>query len=101
MTHVSNEHSFRDAVTSVSFDAILADYNLPGFSGMTALEIARDVVPDTPFLFVSGSIGEERAIDALRNGATDYILKDRASRLPSAVGRAPAGRDEPSLRSEA
>jgi sigma-B regulation protein RsbU (phosphoserine phosphatase) len=99
--HVMTEQGFRDAVVSGSFDVILADYHLPGFSGMAALEIAVAAAPETPFLFVSGSIGEERAVEALRRGATDYIIKDRISRLPAAVQRARTECDERRRRIEA
>lgn len=66
-------------------DLILSDWNLPGFSGLRALELMRDRGLDIPFLIVSGAIGEEAAIDALHRGADDYILKDRLGRLGSAV----------------
>jgi two-component system, NarL family, sensor histidine kinase UhpB len=69
-------------------DLVLADYTLPGFDGMTALRQFREMHPDAPFIFVSGSLGEERAIEALKNGATDYVLKDRLQRLPAVVRRA-------------
>ncbi len=69
-------------------DLILADYSLPSFDGLAALELVRRKSPEIPFVFVSGSIGEERAIEALRLGATDYLLKDRLSRLVPAVQRA-------------
>jgi two-component system, NarL family, sensor histidine kinase UhpB len=66
----------------------LADYTLPGFDGIAALRQVRERWPDVPFVFVSGSLGEERAIDALKSGATDYVLKDRMQRLPAVVRRA-------------
>lgn len=69
-------------------DIILADYSLPGFDGSEALVIAREKCPDVPFVFVSGAIGEERAIESLKSGATDYVLKQRLSRLVPAVRRA-------------
>ena len=70
------------------YDVILSDFQLPGFDGMEALGLARRIVPDTPFVFLSGTIGEERAIDALRQGASDYVLKERMKRLPVAIQRA-------------
>jgi two-component sensor histidine kinase len=70
------------------FDLILSDFSLPDFDGVAALQIARELAPETPFIFVSGVLGEEFAIDALKQGATDYILKQRLERLPSAVTRA-------------
>jgi two-component system, NarL family, sensor histidine kinase UhpB len=73
---------------------VLADYSLPGFDGFKALSILRDRCPDVPFIFVSGSLGEERATEALRSGATDYVLKDRLRRLPAVVRRALAETEE-------
>ena len=80
----------RCAMRSPDFapDVILSDFSMPGFSGQEALEIARDWRPDVPFIFVSGTIGEELAIHALQRGAIDYVLKDNLRRLPSAVERA-------------
>jgi two-component system, NarL family, sensor histidine kinase UhpB len=90
--HVSSEASFAAALKRDAFcvppDLVLADYTLPGFDGMTALKMVRDQWPDVPFVFVSGSLGEERAIDALKSGATDYVLKERLQRLLSVVRRA-------------
>jgi signal transduction histidine kinase len=71
-----------------NFDLIFADCALPAFTGMHALELARKHAPEVPFIFVSGSMGEELAIESLRNGATDYVLKERLSRLVPAVRRA-------------
>jgi len=67
---------------------ILSDYSLPGFNGHDALEIALDKCPETPFIFVTGTMGEEVAIETLKSGATDYVLKTRLSRLMPAVARA-------------
>jgi signal transduction histidine kinase len=67
---------------------ILSDYSLPGFNGNDALEIALEKCPDTPFIFVTGTMGEEVAIETLKSGATDYVLKTRLSRLVPAVQRA-------------
>jgi PAS domain S-box-containing protein/diguanylate cyclase (GGDEF)-like protein len=69
-------------------DIILCDFSLPAFDGMTALNIAKERAPDVPFIFVSGTIGEELAIRALRVGAYDYVLKNNIARLPSSVRRA-------------
>ena len=85
---VSTAAGFEEALQTFSPDLILSDYNLPQFDGMTALGMARRIAPDVPFIFVSGSIGEERAVEALREGATDYIMKDRMQRLGRAVLRA-------------
>lgn len=67
---------------------ILSDYSLPGFNGHDALDIALEKCPDTPFIFVTGTMGEEVAIETLKSGATDYVLKTRLSRLVPAVSRA-------------
>jgi signal transduction histidine kinase len=67
---------------------ILSDYSLPGFNGHAALEIARQRCPEIPFIFVTGTMGEEVAIETLKSGATDYVLKTRLSRLMPAVNRA-------------
>ena len=79
-----------DFVTALErpFDVILADNTLPAFDGLSALALARRACPDVPFIFVSGTMGEEVAIDALKVGATDYVLKERLSRIGPAVQRA-------------
>src|SRR4051794_22322043 len=79
---------FEEAVRSQKFDIILADYALPDFDGLRALEFAKQVCPETPFIIVSGMLGEEPAIDALHRGATDYVLKPRLDRLAPSVERA-------------
>lgn len=71
-----------------SYDLILSDFSLVGFDGTEALRLARDLAPSTPFIFLSGNIGEDRAIDAVRAGAYDYVLKDRPRRLVTAIRRA-------------
>jgi len=81
---------FKEAVQNRNFDIILSDYRLPGFTGMEALEMARTLRPEIPFIFISGMMGEEKAIESLRNGATDYVLKDRLKHLVPAVKRAMA-----------
>jgi diguanylate cyclase (GGDEF)-like protein len=85
---VETEAELRDALREIQPDLILSDFSLPRFNGLRALEIAVQDAPDTPFIFVSGTIGEERAIGALRSGATDYVLKSNLSRLVPAVDRA-------------
>jgi PAS domain S-box-containing protein len=86
--HAIGEPDFRQALATAPPDLVLADYTLPGFDGMAALRLVRERWPQVPFVFVSGSLGEERAIDALKSGATDYVLKDRLQRLPAVVQRA-------------
>jgi sigma-B regulation protein RsbU (phosphoserine phosphatase) len=98
LTVVDDEQAFRRALETTDPDVILSDYTMPDFDGIRALRIARILAPETPFIFVSGSIGEERAIEALREGATDYVLKDRIPRLASAITRALAERRERALR---
>ena len=83
-----SEESFVAALREFAPDVILSDFSMPGFDGMAALALARELSPDTPFVFVSGTIGEEYAIRALKNGATDYVLKTNLVRLPAAVERA-------------
>lgn len=85
---VSCESTLRDALAFFEPDVILSDFSMPSFSGHHALEIVREVSPEIPFLFVSGTIGEESAIESLQLGAMDYVLKDNLRRLPSAVERA-------------
>jgi diguanylate cyclase (GGDEF)-like protein/PAS domain S-box-containing protein len=85
---VETEESFVEALHGFSPDVILSDFSMPQFDGMSALAIARKRAPDIPFIFVSGTIGEEYAIRALKNGATDYVLKTNLMRLPPAVERA-------------
>ncbi|WP_297924908.1 EAL domain-containing protein, partial [Metallibacterium sp.] len=87
-TRVSDADALRDTLTRSSPDVILSDFSMPGFSGMHALEIVRELAPDIPFIFVSGTIGEEAAIEALQQGAADYVLKENLRRLQPAVERA-------------
>ncbi|HEX9500959.1 MAG TPA: response regulator [Thermoanaerobaculia bacterium] len=98
---VQTEQKFREALESSDPDVILGDYNLPGFDGVAALKIATALLPDTPFIFVSGSIGDDRAVQTLREGATDYVLKDRLARLPSVITRALDQRRDRQLRRRA
>src|SRR5580700_10066525 len=69
------------------WDCVIADFSMPGFSGISALKIVRNVDPDIPFIFVSGTIGEEVAVEAMRGGAQDYVLKDSLARLLPAIHR--------------
>ncbi|HTS31262.1 MAG TPA: sigma 54-interacting transcriptional regulator [Bryobacteraceae bacterium] len=85
---VETQADFLAAMERNEFDLVFADYTLPSFDGLTALQIARDRRPEVPFLFVSGTLGEEVAIESLRNGATDYVFKTRLARLAPAVERA-------------
>ena len=85
---VSNRSTFIKELENFSPDLILADYYLPGFDGRAALKIVVDKYTDTPFIFVSGALGEELAIELLKKGATDYVLKNKLSRLVPSVKRA-------------
>jgi DNA-binding NtrC family response regulator len=85
---VESEPDLRAALRTFSPDLILSDFSLPQFDGLAALDIAREAAPEIPFVFVSGTIGEERAVNALLRGAADYVLKSNLVRLPSVVRRA-------------
>ncbi|OZI29251.1 hypothetical protein CEG14_21770 [Bordetella genomosp. 1] len=88
INRVWTRQAFANALQERSYDLILADYVLPAFDGMSALDMAHAVAPHTPFIFVSGTLGEEVAIESLKRGATDYVVKQRLARLPAAVERA-------------
>jgi PAS domain S-box-containing protein len=88
VTRVDTEPSLRDFLKQGEVDLILADYSLPSFDGVSALKLATKACPDVPFIFVSGTLGEEVAIEALKIGATDYVLKTSLSRLVPSVLRA-------------
>jgi two-component system sensor histidine kinase UhpB len=85
---VQNEPGYVLALKNFIPDIILADYTFPSFSGPAAFVIKEKLAPDTPFLFVSGSIGEERSVELIKNGVTDYVLKDKLFTLSSKVIRA-------------
>jgi PAS domain S-box-containing protein len=88
LIRVETEPDFVAAVKDADLDLILADYRLPSFDGLSALKIARQHAPDVPFIFVSGKLGEDVAIEALKTGATDYVLKTRLVRLGPSITRA-------------
>ncbi len=88
VTTVRNEAGYADALRQGRFELILSDFELPGYSGQQALELARSLAPQVPFVFVSGVIGEDNAVELLRQGATDYVSKGRLARLPMVVDRA-------------
>ncbi|MFA6540721.1 MAG: response regulator [Bacteroidota bacterium] len=85
---VSSQHDLVQKLHLTQYDLVLCDYTLPGYDGLSALEDVKKIQPDVPFVFVSGTIGESRAIEALQHGATDYVLKHELQRLPSAIRRA-------------
>src|SRR2546427_12719306 len=79
---VEREEDFRRGLGEFRPHVILSDFSMPQFNGMSALRIAREIVPEGPFIFVSGTLGEDYAIRALKNGATDYVPKNNLVRLP-------------------
>jgi len=88
LTRADTQADFLGHLQQGGFDVILADYVLPLFDGLSALKIAQEVSPDVPFIFVSGTLDEEMAIEALKRGATDYVFKTRLSRIVPAVQKA-------------
>ena len=85
---VDSEVAMRQALATFMPEAILSDFSMPHFDGLSALRLAREMAPDLPFIFLSGTIGEERAIEAIRLGAIDYVLKDNMRRLGTSIKRA-------------
>src|ERR1700723_1237840 len=85
---VDTRVAFVEQLAAFRPDVILSDYHLPGFSGQEALKIAQELHPDIPFIIWSGVLGDEAAVELIKQGATDYVLKDRPARLPSVVLRA-------------
>jgi len=98
---VKTRSDYEAALARGDFDLILSDYSLPKFDGMSALAMARERHPEKPVIFVSGTIGEAAAVEALKNGAIDYVLKDQLARLPSAVKRAVSETEELARRQSA
>jgi CheY-like chemotaxis protein len=88
LVRIESRDAFAAALEEGGVDLILADYALPGFDGLSALRLAKELSPSVPFIFVSGTPGEEVAIETLKSGATDYVLKHRLERLLPAVRRA-------------
>jgi PAS domain S-box-containing protein len=89
LTRIDTKADFLSSLKKGGLDVILADYTLPHFDGISALKIAQEIRPEVPFIFVSGTLGEEVAIEALKlAGATDYVLKTRLSRIVPSVQRA-------------
>lgn len=85
---VQTRASFVAQLAAFRPDVILSDFHLPGFSGEEALEIAQERCPHIPFIFWSGVLGDDAAVELIKRGATDYVLKDRPARLPSVIYRA-------------
>jgi len=85
---VETREAFQSALEREQFDLVISDFTLPSFDGLSALTICRHKKPELPFIFVSGTIGEDAAVESLKRGATDYVIKDRLSRLATSVERA-------------
>jgi PAS domain S-box-containing protein len=88
ISRVETKDEFINLIRSQTYELILADYNLPQFDAFEALKLCQEYCPDTPFICISGAIGETRLIELLKNGATDYVMKDQLERLPLAIKRA-------------
>jgi len=99
--NVQDKINFKKALANNHIDIILADFSLPSFNGMDALDLVKESYPDIPFIFVSGAIGEEQAIEGLKSGAIDYILKNQLKRLSSSILRALNEADEKRKRKKA
>jgi len=97
---VSQQKDFESALKNEKYDLIMSDFSLPNFSGIKAFEVAQNLAPDTPYIYVSGHIGEDRAIEAFKRGATDYVLKDKLKKLVPAIKRALLEADEKAKRKE-
>jgi len=98
---VASRFAFVDELHRIEHDLIISDFALATLNGLEALKLAKEVTPDTPFIFLSGTIGEDRAIEAVKAGAEDYVLKDRMKRLVTAVARALRESEERKRRQEA
>jgi two-component system, cell cycle sensor histidine kinase and response regulator CckA len=101
VTCVKTKPDYAAELKRGEFDLILSDYSLPRFDGLTALDMARKEHPEKPVIFVSGTMGEEAAVESLKRGATDYVLKHQLARLPAAVKRAISDAQELTLRKQA
>lgn len=99
--YVINEKDYTERLHNNAYDIILADYYIPGYNGIAALLEAKKRCPDTPFICISGSIGENLAVELIHIGASDYILKDNMQKLPTAIERAILEAKERVLRKEA
>lgn len=85
---VETKEQFHNALVDFFPDIILSDYSLPGFDGVTAFHMKQQVCPEVPFIIVSGTIGEENAVELIRNGVTDYSLKDKLFTVIPKIKRA-------------
>src|SRR5258708_28988643 len=85
LVYAETKLKFEDALDCGTFDLVLSDFTLPGYNGLSALAFVREKYPELPFLFISGTIGEEQAVECLKKGATDYVLKKNLERLKPAI----------------
>lgn len=85
---VDNEKDFIESITGTEYDLIISDYSLPSYNGLAALEKAVEIQPQTPFILISGTLGEDAAVESMKKGATDYVLKNRLSKLVPTIKRA-------------
>ena len=93
-TYVRSESAYTEALQREEFDIILSDHRMPNYDGDKALRLALQVCPRIPFVMVTGELGEDRAIETLKRGAWDYVLKDNLKRLVPAIERALAEAEE-------
>ncbi|MBN1329250.1 MAG: PAS domain S-box protein [Candidatus Heimdallarchaeota archaeon] len=98
ITLIDNKEAFIRNLADENFDVILADYNLPSFDGLTALAMATKYAKDVPFIFISGVLGEDLAVETLKKGAVDYVIKSRLERLVPAITRAIREKEEKAKR---
>jgi DNA-binding NtrC family response regulator len=84
---VETANDLQNALCERQWDCIISDFSMPGFSGISALKMVREKDSNVPFIFVSGTIGEDIAVDAMRTGAQDYVLKGNLARLLPAIDR--------------
>ena len=84
---VETEPGLKQALARENWDAVLCDYTMPEFGGKAALRVVRELAVDVPFIYVSGTIGVDAAVEAVKSGAQDYVLKNNLKRLPAVIGR--------------
>jgi len=101
MVNAATRAEFVSALEQGPYDLILADYTLPSFDDLTALSLVREKFPHLPFIFVTGTMGEEKAVETLKRGATDYVLKQNLARLVPSIIRALREAEEYKRREEA
>ncbi len=94
LQRIQDRDEYQALIKLGDFDVIVSDYSMGAFNGIAALDLAKLWCPEKPFIFLSGTIGEEKAVEALKRGATDYLIKDRPARLITAIKNAIAGAEE-------